>query len=434
MCVQAGISGCRPGTVKNGSRRGFAGTLSAEQRPGEKLVETVRVLVVDDEPGIRAGVERVLRKMSVGVPEVEQEIQFSVSEAETGEEALAIIDSAPPQILLLDNKLPGISGMEVLEQVAPRNLDMLIIIITAYASIETAVRATKQGAYDFLPKPFTPADLRNTIQKTTRHFIISRQARQLAAEKRKVRFQFISVLAHELKAPINAIEGYLNILRDRDALPDEQTYADFINRCCTRTEYMRKMINDLLDMTRIESGERKRDIAKCDVAEVARTALETVKPEADTRDIALNLDVPAPVEIMADRAELEIILNNLVSNAVKYNRDGGSVDVRVKRENETVVISVSDTGIGMTEAESAKLFNDFVRIKNAKTKKILGSGLGLSTVKKLAAMYHGDIRLESEPDRGSTFTVEIRDAQAPEAGAGAAAEEGTAAGAPPSKT
>ncbi|HDP34042.1 MAG TPA: response regulator, partial [Candidatus Hydrogenedentes bacterium] len=172
-------------------------------------MDTIKTLVVDDELGIRVSVSRILQKMTIVIPDHDSEVRFDVEAAETGEEALEKIKASPPEILLLDNKLPGISGIELLEEIAPLNLDMHTVIITAYASIETAVRATKRGAYDLLPKPFTPAELKGTIEKVTRHLILSKRARELADEKRKVRFQFISVLAHELKAPINAIEGYL---------------------------------------------------------------------------------------------------------------------------------------------------------------------------------------------------------------------------------
>ncbi|HNR32709.1 MAG TPA: ATP-binding protein [Candidatus Hydrogenedentes bacterium] len=375
-------------------------------------METVNVLVVDDELGIRAAVSRVLRGFTVAVPDFELEVGFDVSEAESGEQALDIIQATPPQILLLDNKLPGISGMEVLEQVAPLGLDMHIVIITAYASIETAVRATKQGAFDFLPKPFTPTDLKSTVRKTTKHLVVTRHAKALAAEKRRLRFQFISVLAHELKAPLNAVEGYLNILRDPGLVKDERVHHEFIERCLVRTGFMRKMIVDLLDLTRIESGERPREIQDCDLVHAARAALDTAAPDARERGIVLALHADGPIPLRADPAELAIMLNNLVSNAVKYNRDQGRVDVTLRRRNGEAVIAVSDTGIGLTKDEAAKLFNDFVRIKNEKTANILGSGLGLSTVKKLALLYGGDIKVASDPDKGSTFTLTVRDADA----------------------
>lgn len=378
-------------------------------------METVQVLVVDDEPGIRKSIARVISGFTVPVPDFDVEVGFDVSEAESGEQALEMIHARPPQILLLDNKLPGITGLEVLERIADMNLDLHTVVITAYASIETAVRATKQGAFDFLPKPFTPSELKNAVQKTTKHLVVSRHAKALAAEKRKVRFQFISVLAHELKAPLNAVEGYLNILKDPHFAADGHIRGEFIDRCMVRTGFMRKMIADLLDLTRIESGELQREITECDVIHACQTSLDTMAPEARERGISLILHADAPVALLGDPAELSIMLNNLVSNAVKYNRDGGHVDVTVKRKDGYVTIAVADTGIGMTREEAAKLFQDFVRIKNEKTANILGSGLGLSTVKKLALLYGGDIKVVSEPGQGSTFTLAIKDvtAQAP---------------------
>jgi signal transduction histidine kinase len=111
--------------------------------------------------------------------------------------------------------------------------------------------------------------------------------------------------------------------------------------------------------------------------------------------------------MVADNGEIQIVLNNLITNAIKYNRDGGRVDVYLSADSDTLTIAVSDTGIGMTEEETNKLFQDFARIKNEKTKDILGSGLGLSTVKKIAQLYGGTVDVESVPDEGSTFTVRL---------------------------
>jgi signal transduction histidine kinase len=116
------------------------------------------------------------------------------------------------------------------------------------------------------------------------------------------------------------------------------------------------------------------------------------------------------VVLHADRTEVEIILNNLVSNAVKYNRDGGTVDVMVENLDRGARITVADTGIGMDKDDQAKLFGEFARIRTRQTKHILGSGLGLSIVKRLATIYDGEIRVDSEPDVGSTFTVTLQPA------------------------
>jgi signal transduction histidine kinase len=377
-------------------------------------MDTLRVLVTDDESQMRRAVNRALSHFTVELPEMDAEFGFTVEEANTGEEALEIIKDNPPDIHLLDHKLDGISGLEVLERVGTKENEMLTVMITAYASLETAVAATKNGAYDFIAKPFTPAELKTTVRKAAAHLLMQRQARKLAQEKRQVRFQFISVLAHELKAPLGAVEGYLMAMKNPQVQENKEACDQMVRRCLVRTEGMRKMIGDLLDLTRIESGVKKRELAEVDVTAVAQGAMETVKANADERNIHMKLKTDGPATMNADRGELEIIMNNLVSNAVKYNKDNGRVDVSVDEDmkNDQVVIVVSDTGIGLSQEEADRLFNDFVRIKNDKTRNVLGSGLGLSTVKKLAMLYGGNATVSSEPDKGSTFTVRLdRNAQ-----------------------
>ena len=370
-------------------------------------METLRILVVEDEYGMRLAIARALRDYTIHIPEIEGKIGFTIEQVEVAEEALTIINDKPPDIILLDYKLPGMSGLDLLTRVSAKQLDLLAIMITAYASIETAVTATKQGAFDFLAKPFTPMELKETIYKAVKHLLLMRQAHKLTEEKRKVRFQFISVLAHEMKAPLAALDGYLHILRERAAGDSQEVYDHMLDRCLTRIQGMRKMIIDLLDLTRIESGERKRDVSEVDVREIVHTAIDTATPEAQERSISISFPENGPVLMQADRSELEIVFNNLITNAVKYNRDGGRVDVELHADGGQVSIVVNDTGIGMSTEEAARLFSDFVRIKNEKTRNILGSGLGLSTVKKIALLYGGEVSVESEPDKGSRFTVTL---------------------------
>lgn len=393
-------------------------------------METLRVLVVDDEAGMRAAVTRALRAHTVALPDQHGEVRFEAAEVDSGEAALARIEESPPDIVLLDHKLPGLSGLDVLDRLAGRKLDLLVVMITAYASLETAVVATRRGAYDFLAKPFTPDELRAALFKAAKHLVIQRQARRLAEERRRVRFEFISVLAHEMKAPLAAAEGYLMMLRDRTLGGEVAAYDDVVRRASVRLDGMRKLIVDLLDLTRIESGQKRRELADVDLRDVAQTALETAAPAALARGIALNLNAPGPVVLSADRGELELIFNNLVSNAVKYNRDRGRVDVALTDGPSEVTIRVADTGIGMTPEEAGRLFGEFVRIKNDKTRRIDGSGLGLSIVKKLVLLYGGRVTVESEPDVGTTFCVVLPRAAAaagaPGDGAGPAGGEAPA--------
>lgn len=378
-------------------------------------VETLRVLVVEDEPAMRVAVHRAVSRLVLRLPDIEGEFGFAVEEAGSAEEGLERIAAAPPDILLLDHKLPGISGVELLGLLAERQppVGFLTVMMTAYATLENAVVATKRGAYDFLAKPFTPEELRAVLTKSTRHLLLTRETRRLAEEKRQVRFQLLSVIVHELKAPLAAIEGYLYLLKDRTIGADPAVFEKAVDRSLVRIGGMRKLITDLLDLTRLESGQKRREIVSLELADVARVAIESVLPEATRRGIAVTLEAPAPVPMSADRGELEAIFNNLLTNAVKYNRDGGRVAVRLSGGavdgggDGRVRIEVADTGIGMAPAEVARLFGEFVRIKNEKTRHIPGSGLGLSVVRKLAHLNGGEVAVESAPDRGTTFTVEI---------------------------
>lgn len=369
---------------------------------------TLKILAVDDESGMLSGIQRALENFRVPIPDLGEEAAFETCTAGTGEAAVDFLKAAPPDIMLLDYKLPGMGGLDVLNEAVAVSPATLTIMITAYASIETAIMATKRGAYDFLPKPFTPADLRHTVRKAAAHVLLARRARALEAERKRVRFEFIRVLGHELKAPINAVAGYLYLLRERTLGESVTGYDDAIRRSLLRLDQMRKLISDLLDMTRIESGEKTRMLERVDLAEAARCALEGVRAEAEARGITLELDAPPPAVLeRADRGEIDMVFNNLLTNAVKYNKDGGHVRVAIEARPPGAVISVSDTGIGMTEEAVGRLFQEFVRIKDARTRYVLGSGLGLSILKKIVTLYDGAIDVRSRPDEGTTFIVRL---------------------------
>ncbi|MBP6977260.1 MAG: hybrid sensor histidine kinase/response regulator [Bacteroidales bacterium] len=370
-------------------------------------MEKLKVLVVDDEPGIRSGINRILRNFSVGYPFMEEDFQFELIDAETGEKAIEIIESMPVDIILLDNKLPGINGIDVLEYINKKQYDVQVMMITSYASLDLAVKATNIGAYNFIPKPFTPDELKVAMEGITKHLFLKRMTRQLHKEGKEVRFQFLSVLSHELKSPINAIEGYLQIMKEKQVGDRIDDYEVMINRSIERLKGMRTLIMDLLDLTKLESGKKQREIKKIDVSEITKMAIHSMEPMAIQKNVRIYYDNGEPCYLNGDSAEIEIILNNLLSNAVKYNKEGGQVYVHVKGTDDRVMIKVEDTGIGMSEEDQEKLFQEFVRIKNVKTKNITGSGLGLSIVKRLADLYAGEVQVTSKPDVGTSFTVTL---------------------------
>lgn len=368
-------------------------------------MSTLKVLVVDDEPGIRSGVSRILKNFKVDYPFMDEHIEFTVLEASNGEDALDVITGQAPEIILLDNKLPGMQGIDVLETLKKKQIKSLVVMITSYASLELAVKATKDGAYDFIPKPFTPQELRSSIETITKHVFLKQMTSKLNTEGRQIRFQFLSVLSHELKSPINAIEGYIEMLQNRQFGDNLKEYDQILERTMKRVNGMRTLIMDMLDLTKMETGKARRNVKAFNVLDSVYAALDAMQPYAIQKDVSIHVNSPDNIEIKGDPEEFTIILNNLVSNGIKYNKEKGRVDIHLSETKEQVKIQVVDTGIGMEEKETKKLFQDFVRIKNEKTKNISGSGLGLSIVKKLTDSYKGSIEIWSKPDEGSTFTL-----------------------------
>lgn len=368
---------------------------------------TLNVLIVDDEPGIRSGIVRILNNFTVDFPFLDEEFDFNLIEIETGEIAVEHLNKGSVDIVLLDNKLPGMDGIEVLEYINKKELDCSVMMITSYASLDLAIKATNNGAYNFVPKPFTPTELKTSMEGITKNLYLRRMTKKMNTEGKQIRFQFLSVLSHELKSPINAIEGYLNIMKDRQVGENISDYEVMIDRSLERIRGMRSLIMDMLDLTRLESGKKNRDQQRIDLVEIMRVSKDTMSPMAIQKNIKIAVDAqPERIPYMADRQEIEIIFNNLLSNAVKYNKEKGEVYCHLQDEGEQIRISVKDTGIGLTEEDISRLFQEFVRIKNEKTKAISGSGLGLSIMKKIVEdVYHGTISVESEPDKGSTFTV-----------------------------
>jgi len=338
---------------------------------------------------------------------MDEDYTYEVLEAATGEDGIEIIDRDKPDIVLLDNKLPGIQGTDVLEYIRNKKYDIVVAMITSYASLDVALKAHKFGATDFVPKPFTPQELKSSIENITKQQYLKRITHKMNQEGKKVRYQFLSVLSHELKAPLNAIEGYLRMMQERQSGDRIEDYATPIERSLQRIQGMRNLIMDLLDFTKIRLERKEEKIEEVHLSNIASNAIVTVQPYAIQMEVSVTLGIKSDAVIMADPVDMEIIFNNLVSNSVKYNKRGGKAEIIIDENKNEVIIAFSDTGIGISEADKEELFSEFVRIKNEKTRNISGSGLGLSIVKKVIELYKGTITVNSIPDVGTTFMVRL---------------------------
>jgi len=474
-----------------------------------------RVLVVDDEPGMREGCRRVLEAEG-----------HQVATAGDGPQALALAEGGSFDLALIDLKMPGMDGLQVLEALRERDGDLACLIITAYATLDTAVAATKSGAYDYLAKPFTPEELMLVVRKALAHRELTLEARRLrqeaersllllATEQSRLRtiidcmgeallvtnargqlvlhnpaalrllglreiplgsaaaaalaghralarllaeagereamlsrelalpqgrvlranaarirdetgadlgvvcllgditdlkqlerakVQFVSMVGHELKAPLAAIQGYLEILGGE--LGDPAQRRQMLERCQQRCGDLLKLVTDLLDVSRMEQGQATRKVERVKLAEVLSEVITALRPMAEREQVALSLSLPPrPPDVFADRQEMVRLFTNLVSNGVKYNRPGGEVAVTMAAEGSHLKVTVADTGLGIPASALPGLGAEFYRVNTAHARAIPGTGLGLAIVRRILEANRGQLEVASEEGVGSTFTV-----------------------------
>jgi len=368
-------------------------------------METLDVLVVDDEPGIRSGISRILQNYTVNYPFMDDDIQFKIIEASTGEEALTIINSTPPAVVLLDNKLPGIQGVEILEYINNNHLDILVIMITSYASLDLAVKATNIGAFDFVPKPFTPQELKTTMDSVAKHYFLRRMTSKMYKEGKHVRFQFLSVLSHELKSPLSIIESNLKIMLKHKAGENINFYDSMIAESISQVKSIQNMIMDLLDLTRIESGKSLRDVQEVDLCAVAKLALDTVKPLAIQRNVNIEFDPMQPIPFLADQEEMVLIFNNLVTTAIRNSKEGGIVKFSIETKDANIQIKVFVIQEGFSNGNIFGKLSEVSQSLIQSSPIHTESRLEINFIKRILDLYSGKIEVISKQDEGILFTV-----------------------------
>ncbi len=223
-----------------------------------------------------------------------------------------------------------------------------------------------------------------------------------------LRRDFIANVSHELKTPLTSIKAYAETLRN-GALADPEATQRFLTRIEEQSDRLHHLIIDMLSLARIESGQQTFDIGPVDVAQVATACIEAHRQAADAKRIQLYVADASPAcRVRAEHEGLREILDNLVDNAIKYTPEGGTVSLQWRLADGVGKIEVADTGIGIGEEDSRRVFERFYRVDKARSRELGGTGLGLSIVKHLAQSFGGKVGVESEPGRGSTFIVELQ--------------------------
>jgi signal transduction histidine kinase/DNA-binding response OmpR family regulator len=275
------------------------------------------------------------------------------------------------------------------------------------------------GTLVVLAGPFTPGfggDEMNRTQQLMSAFVTALDRRHLMAqlEQRNVALQeanrhksvFLANMSHELRTPLNAIIGFSELLTDaREGQFDDATRKRFLSQILTSGKHLLGLINDILDLSKVEAGQMELRLSLVSVAEAVDQVSKTIEPLVAKKNITLVAKVDGAGEVLADGGKLKQMLLNLVSNAIKFTPEDGTVTIDAMRTKDTVEISVADTGIGIAEADLKQIFQEFHQVDPGPGRKHEGTGLGLALTKRFATLHGGDVRVTSRVDKGSVFTL-----------------------------
>lgn len=353
------------------------------------------ILVIDDEEAMRDSCSQVLIKEG-----------YQVETAGDGETGLQKVREVKPDLVLVDLKMPGVCGMEVLKKIRDIDPNIIAVVITGFATIDSAVDSMKQGAYDFLPKPFTPDELRLIVKRGLEKRKLALEAATLREEKKRMEENFITMVSHELRTPLVDIQQYFEVILGGITGEVAIKQRKMLGRVKERIDALLKLINDWLNMTRIKAGEVVGKFEPLDISSILMEAISFMRPEAEMKKIALEIDVTSSLnKVKGDKESLKMMFTNLISNGIRFNHEGGSVLIKAKEQEDHIIVEVSDTGIGILKENLPFIFDEFFRVKSDKTRHSAGTGLGLSIVKKIVEVHSGSIKVESELGKGSKFFV-----------------------------
>lgn len=356
-----------------------------------------RIFVIDDDDVMLLSCRRILEKDG-----------YAVETFDNGVDGLRRLADVRPQLLLVDLKMPELDGLQVIDRVRAIDTEIVIAVITGYATISTAVDAMKAGAYDFLPKPFTPDELRLIVNRGYERWRLAMESSRLREEKAEAERRFVTFVSHQLKSPVVAAKQYLDVLlfEKRDDMPARD--RDWLLRAQVRLDEMLTLIHDWLELARVSSGAVCEPGETTDLREVVGHAVAILEPQSRAAGVSVDTrladDLPRAV---GDGVSLTTVVSNLVSNGIKYNRPGGTVSISTRHDGGVIELEVADTGIGIPDEAMPRLFEEFYRVRNDDTQDIPGTGLGLAICRRIVTTLGGSIEVSSRFGEGTTFVVRL---------------------------
>ncbi|MDH3257776.1 MAG: hybrid sensor histidine kinase/response regulator [Nitrospinota bacterium] len=367
-----------------------------DSRPTDKP----KILIVDDTPTNLSILEEILDE------------DYFISIAQSGTQALSITDKFVPDLILLDVNMPGIDGFETCRRLKSRKetCDIPVVFITARAEPEDVIQGFKEGGVDYITKPFNHNEV---MVRVKTHLKVQQLIRQLEfkndqlKEVNDLKNKFLGMASHDMRNYLSAIKGYSQILQeDKEELPAE-TKDQFLSFIFKSSENMLKMVNDLLDVSVIESGRLQLDLHPESFKNLIEHHNMIIRFFADKKNILLQYDLDDVPDCQMDANKIGQVIDNLISNAIKFSKSGTTVFISLKERGGKLVFSVKDEGPGISEEDQAKLFQHFQKLSARPTAGESSSGLGLAISKKMVQAHDGCLNVTSQLGSGATFSFEI---------------------------
>ena len=388
------------------------------------FVRDGRLLVVDDEESLRITTAAILEKEG-----------YHVDTASSGDEAIALLADKDYDLVLTDLHMEGGDGLSVLNQIRRHSPLTISVVLTGFATVESAIAALQEGAYDYLVKPCDIDSMKHTIRRGVEHRrlmlaeqkartdleqlnldlerrIIERTAELTRlngelAEANRAKDVFLATLSHELRTPLTPVVGWIKLLRSGNL--DEKSIAQALDAIERNAWLQSKLIDDLLDTSRIATGKLHFEPKPTDLNTVVTAAIDTVRASASSRNIELTVNLwPSMMVVMGEPVRLQQIAWNLISNAMKFTEPGGRVTVATRNEGSQGRLVVTDTGIGIAPEFLPHVFDRFKQADGSTSRRHGGLGLGLAIADALAKLHGGKIEAESQgTGKGSSFTLHV---------------------------
>ena len=355
-----------------------------------------KILIIDDEEEVLEYCMQIL-----------EDSPYYVATAMNGLFGLELVREFRPDVVFVDLKMTGSSGFETLKKIFNFDPSIVTIAISGFATVDSAVEAIKTGAYDFLPKPFTPDQFRFLTRRGLERRELVQETIALRREREMLRDHFAAIVSHELKAPLGAVQQNLFALEHElaDQLAEEQ--SDRLKRMKGSIDNLVKLIHTWLRVISTDIHVLQENFRPTILSEVISRAIESVETHAIRKSIEIITILDDDLEpIQADEVTLGEAIVNIVSNAIKYSRIESKIRIETKAEGDEILISIADRGVGISEEDLPFVFRDFYIASSAPAAE-RGSGLGLAITRRIIEAHGGSISVESALEKGSTFMIRL---------------------------